>query len=358
MAEESTHKRTDIKQLGEFGLIDRIHQQFTLQNKRSVLGIGDDAAVLDTGDYYTLISTDMLLEGIHFDLSYVPLGHLGYKAVAVNVSDIAAMNGIASQITVNIGLSNRFSVEAVDALYEGVRHACENYNVDLVGGDTTSSASGLVVSVTVIGEVEKEKLARRSGAQANDIVCVTGDLGGAYMGLQVLEREKVAFLENPSMQPQLKGYEYIVGRQLKPDARVDIIHELKDLDLIPTAMIDVSDGLASELFHLAKHSGVGFNIFEKNVPIDQSTFRTAVEFKLDPITCALNGGEDYELLFSISQGDFEKIKNHPDIHFIGYVQEREKGLNLITDQNQAVPIQAQGWNHFNLSKSTTDKGTK
>lgn len=346
MAEESTNKRTDIKQVGEFGLIDRINQQFTLNNERSVLGIGDDAAVLNTGDHYTLISTDMLLEGIHFDLSYVPLGHLGYKAVAVNVSDIAAMNGIATQITVNIGLSNRFSVEAVDALYEGIRHACENYNVDLVGGDTTSSASGLVISVTVIGEVKKEKLVRRSGAQINDIVCVTGDLGGAYIGLQVLERERVAFLENPSMQPQLKEYEYIVGRQLRPDARVDIIHELRDLDVVPTAMIDISDGLASELFHLARQSGVGFNIYEKNIPIDQSTFKTAVEFKLDPITCALNGGEDYELLFTIQQHDFEEVKSHPDIHFIGYVQDKEKGLNLITDQKQVVPLQAQGWNHL------------
>lgn len=349
MAEEP--KRTDIKQLGEFGLIDRIHQQFTLTNASSVLGIGDDAAVIDVGNHYMLVSTDMLLEGIHFDLSYVPLGHLGYKSVAVNVSDIAAMNGVAKQITVNIGLSNRFSVEAVDALYEGIRQACDNYKVDLVGGDTTSSASGLVLSITAIGEVQKDKLTRRSGAHINDIVCVTGDLGGAYMGLQVLEREKVAFLENPSMQPQLKSYEYVVGRQLKPDARVDIIHELADLNLMPTAMIDISDGLASELFHLAKHASIGFNIYEKNVPIDQSTFRTAVEFKLDPITCALNGGEDYELLFTIRQDDFEKVKNHPDIHFIGYVQEKEKGLNLITEQQQAVPIQAQGWSHFNASNS-------
>lgn len=349
MAEEP--KRTDIRQLGEFGLIDRINQRFTLNNAGSVLGIGDDAAVIEAGEHYMLISTDMLLEGIHFDLSYIPLGHLGYKSVAVNVSDIAAMNGVTRQITVNIGLSNRFSVEAVDALYEGIRHACENYKVDLVGGDTTSSVSGMVISVTAIGEVEKGKLARRSGAQINDIVCVTGDLGGAYMGLQVLEREKVAFLENPSMQPQLKAYEYIVGRQLRPDARADIIHELRDLGLVPTAMIDVSDGLASELFHLAKQSGVGFNIYEENVPLDQGTFRTAIEFKLDPITCALNGGEDYELLFTIRQQDFEKVKNHPDIHFIGYVQDREKGLNLITKQQQMVPLKAQGWSHFNVSKS-------
>ncbi len=346
MAGESG-KRTEISQLGEFGLIDRIQQQFQLKNPTSVVGIGDDAAVIDTGTHFMLVTTDMLLEGVHFDLSYIPLGHLGYKAVAVNVSDIAAMNGLPRQITVNIGLSNRFSVEAVDALYEGIRFACENYKVDLVGGDTTSSASGLVISVTALGEVEKPRLVKRGGAQINDIVCVTGDLGGAYMGLQVLEREKAAFMENPVMQPQLKSYEYIVGRQLKPDARMDIIHELKELSLVPTSMIDVSDGLASELLHLATHSGVGFNIYEENIPLDQLTYHTAVEFKLNPVTCALNGGEDYELLFTISQQDFEKVKNHPDIHFIGYVQNKEKGIRLITKQQQSIPLKAQGWTHFN-----------
>ena len=247
-------KRTDIKQIGEFGLIERIQKQFSIKNESTVLGISDDAAIIDAGEHYQLISTDMLLEGIHFDLSYVPLGHLGYKAIAVNVSDIAAMNGTAKQVTVSIGLSNRFSVEAVDALYEGIFQACENYKVDLIGGDTTSSAAGLVISITVLGEVAKDKVVKRAGAQVNDIVCTTGDLGGAYMGLQVLEREKAAYLENPQMQPQLNAYDYIVGRQLKPEARADIIFELGELGVVPTSMINISDGLASELFHLTKHS--------------------------------------------------------------------------------------------------------
>lgn len=354
MKEKPTNKRTDISQIGEFGLIDRINQRFPLTNSGSVVGIGDDAAVIDAGDRYMVVTTDMLLEGIHFDLSYTPLGHLGYKAVAVNISDITAMNGMPKQITVNIGLSNRFSVEAVDALYEGIRYACENYKVDLIGGDTTASASGLVISVTALGEVEKDKVTRRGGAHANDIVCVTGDLGGAYTGLQVLKREKVAFQENPDMQPQLKDYEYIVGRQLRPEARMDIIHELRELEVLPSSMIDISDGLASELFHLARHSQCGFNIFEEQIPLDDLTFRTAVEFKLDPVTCALNGGEDYELLFTISQKDYEKLKKHADIHFIGYVQEKEKGLHLITKEEQVVPLNAQGWSHFNAS-SPSDK---
>ncbi len=349
-------KRTDINQIGEFGLIDRIQQWFSAKNESTVLGIGDDAAIIDVGGHYQLVSTDMLLEGVHFDLSYVPLGHLGYKAIAVNVSDIAAMNGVARQVTVSLGLSNRFSVEAVDALYEGIAQACENYKVDLIGGDTTSSASGLVISVAALGEVPKDSVVRRSGAQAHDIVCVTGDLGGAYMGLQVLEREKAAYLSNPDMQPQLNAYDYIVGRQLKPEARADIIFELHDLGVVPTAMIDVSDGLASELFHLAKQSKVGFNIFEKDIPIDDLTYRTAIEFKLDPITAALNGGEDYELLFTIGQQDFEKIKNHPDIHFIGYAQQEAKGIHLVTSQQQAVPLQAQGWNHFHNTNGSNNNG--
>lgn len=346
MAEEQSN-RTEIAQLGEFGLIKHIQKQFKQVHESTRVGIGDDAAVIDTGDKYMLVSTDMLTEGIHFDLSYTPLVHLGYKAVAVNVSDIAAMNGVPKQITVNIGLSNRFSVEAIDALYEGIRIACENFKVDLVGGDTTASQAGLILSITAIGEVEKEKLARRNSAKQNDIVCVSGDLGAAYMGLQVLEREKITFQENPQMQPQLQSYEYIVKRLLRPEARMDIIHELVDLDIIPTSMIDISDGLASEIFHLCEQSGVGMNIYEENLPIDEQTYSTAAEFKLDPNTCALNGGEDYELLFTIAQSDFEKIKNHRDIHFIGYVQESNKGVNLISRAQQAIPIQAQGWSHFN-----------
>lgn len=339
-------KRLEINTLGEFGLIDRIRRNFSIRHPHSVFGIGDDAAVVDAGSDYVLISTDMLIEGIHFDLSYTPIHHLGYKCVAVNISDIVAMNGKAEQITVSIALSNRFSVEAVDALYEGIRAACENYNVDLVGGDTTSSSSGLIISVTALGRVPKNKVAYRNGAKEGDILCVTGDLGGAFMGLQVLEREKQVFLANPDMQPGLEKYEYIVGRQLKPEARAEIIFDLEEFGIIPTSMIDISDGLASELLHISKESGKGLRIYEDKVPIDQMTYETAVEFKLDPITCALNGGEDYELLFTIDKADQEKIKNHPDIHMIGYIHNRESDNVMVTKQENVVPLRAQGWDHF------------
>jgi thiamine-monophosphate kinase len=342
-----TETRTELKNLGEFGLIDRIQKQFSLQNLTSVKGIGDDAALISIGEEYLLITTDMLLEGVHFDLSYMPLQHLGYKAVAVNISDIAAMNGKPEQITIGLGLSNRFSLEAIDSLYDGIRAACENYKVDLVGGDTTSSASGLVISITAIGRVAKEKVTLRSTARNNDIICVTGDLGAAYLGLQVLEREKQVFLTNPEMQPDLEKYEYMVGRQLKPEARMDIVYELADKNIVPTSMIDISDGLASELLHLSKNSGVGVKIFEDKVPIDSMAFETAIEFKMDPITCALNGGEDYELLFTISPADYEKLKNHPDIHFIGHMHNNADQNIMVTKQETAVPIKAQGWNHFN-----------
>jgi len=338
--------RTELNQIGEFGLIERIQKQFSLQNPTSVLGIGDDAAMVDAGEDYLLVTTDMLLEGIHFDLSYMPLQHLGYKAVAVNVSDIAAMNGKPEQITIGLALSNRFSVEAIDALYSGIHAACENYKVDLVGGDTTASASGLVISITAIGRVAKDKVALRSTAKNNDIICVTGDLGAAYMGLQVLEREKQVFLTNPEMQPDLENYEYLVGRQLKPEARMDIVHELVEKNIVPTSMIDISDGLASELMHLGRNSNLGVKIFEENVPIDSMTYETAIEFKLDPITCALNGGEDYELLFTISPSDHEKLKNHPDIHFIGHMHSNTQQNVMVTKQQTLVPLKAQGWNHF------------
>ncbi len=338
--------RTEIQELGEFGLIDRITNQFEIKQKDTKVGIGDDAAIIDGGESYMLLSTDMLIEGVHFDLSYMPLLHLGYKAVSVNVSDIAAMNGIPGQITVNIGLSNRFSVEAVEKLYEGIKIACDDFNVDLVGGDTTSSPSGLVISVSITGKVDKDHVALRNKVEKNDIICVTGDLGGAYIGLQVLEREKQVYLSNPEMQPDISKYPYIVGRQLKPKARMDIIHELADLNVQPKGMIDISDGLASELFHLSKKSGVGFTIYEDKLPIDKQTYDTAVELNIDPITCVLNGGEDYELLFSISQDDYEKLKTHPDIHFIGYAQEWEKGINLVTKSGSTVPVKAQGWKHF------------
>jgi thiamine-monophosphate kinase len=338
--------RTEIHSIGEFGLIDRIKSKVKTINPSTVLGIDDDAAVIDANNLYTLLSTDMLLEGIHFDLSYMPLQHLGYKSIVVNVSDIAAMNGRPKQITVNLGLSNRFSVEAVDALYDGILRASENYKLDLVGGDTTASASGLVISVSILGEVEKDKLVMRKSAHLNDIICVTGDLGAAYLGLQVLEREKQEFLANPEMQPKLKGYDYVVGRQLRPEARMDIVYELDDLHIIPTSMIDVSDGLASDLKHLCKQSGLGANIYEDKLPYDHQTLQTAVEFKMDVITCIMNGGEDYELLFTISHEDFEKIKNHRDIHFIGYMQAEDQGISLITEAGNAVPVKAQGWDHF------------
>jgi thiamine-monophosphate kinase len=345
-----SEKRHEISQLGEFGLINRVKREFSLTNSTSLLGIGDDAAVIDTGtDEKILISTDMLVEGIHFDLSYTPIQHLGYKAVAVNVSDIAAMNGKAEQITVGIALSNRFSLEAVDALYQGIRSACENYKVDLVGGDTTASHSGLIISITVIGRAHKDKIAYRNGAKANDIVCATGDLGGAFMGLQVLTREKEVFLANPEMQPDIEKYEFLVGRQLKPDARMDIIFDLHEAGVVPTSMIDISDGLASEILHLAESSNVGFRIYEENLPIDHQTYETAVEFNLDPVTCALNGGEDYELLFTISKEDQEKLKKHPDIHMIGYVHERKGENVMITKQNNIIPLKAQGWDHFKES---------
>jgi thiamine-monophosphate kinase len=339
-------KRTELKELGEFGLINRINDQITHQNSSSVLGIGDDAAIIDSGDHFTLVSTDMLVEGVHFDLTYTPIKHLGYKAIAVNVSDIAAMNGIPEQVTVSIALSNRFSVEAIDALYEGIQAACQSFKVDLVGGDTTSSLSGLIISVTAIGRVEKGKEVRRSTAKKNDIICATGDLGGAYVGLQVLEREKQVFMANKDMQPQLESYDYIVQRLLKPEARMDIIHELKELGVVPTAMLDISDGLASEILHITRQSKVGAHIFEDKLPIAKLTYDTAVEFNLDPITCALNGGEDYELLFTISQEDYEKIKNHPDIALIGYITKDPDDVSLITKGGNTVKIKAQGWTHF------------
>lgn len=341
------NKRSEISSLGEFGLINRISQSISLQNSSSLKGIGDDAAVIDAGDDLILFSTDMLLEGIHFDLSYMPLQHLGYKAVAVNVSDIAAMNGRPEQITIGLGLSNRFSTEAIDSLYAGIRAACENFKVDLVGGDTSASASGLVISISILGRVKKDKVVYRSGAKPSDIICVTGDLGGAYMGLQVLEREKQVFLTNPEMQPDLEKYEYVVSRQLKPEARMDIIHDLAEGGIIPTSMIDISDGLASELLHLSNNSNVGVRIYEDKIPIDNETFDTAaLEFKVDPVTCALNGGEDYELLFTIKQADFEKVKNHPDIQFIGYVHEDPKQNFMQSKLGTIVPLSAQGWDHF------------
>ncbi|MFY0686767.1 MAG: thiamine-phosphate kinase [Cyclobacteriaceae bacterium] len=340
-------KRTEIGELGEFGLIEKIAQEVNEQHESTVKGIGDDAAVMRPGaGNLTLLSTDMLVEGVHFDLAYMPLAHLGFKAVAVNVSDIAAMNGIPKQVTINLALSNRFSVEAVEKLYEGINAAAKAYKVDVVGGDTTASTSGLMLSVTILGEAEEETVVYRNTAKDSDIICVSGDLGGAFVGLQVLNREKQVFLSNPDMQPDIEKYDYVVGRQLRPRARMDIIHEFKDLGIKPTAMIDVSDGLISDLFHLCKQSNLGASLYEEKLPIDAQTYETAAEFNLDPNTCALNGGEDYELLFTIAQADFEKIENHDDITVIGYMHPKEKGRVLVTRSKNVVELKAQGWKHF------------
>ena len=336
--------RTEISSLGEFGLIKKINQGIKTKLPDTIVGIGDDAAVINLGEEYGLLSSDMLLEGVHFDLSFFPLKHLGYKAIAINVSDIAAMNGIPKQVTVNLALSNRFSVEAVDELYEGMKAACADFNVDLVGGDTSSSLSGLFISVSIFGKVQKDKITYRSGAKPNDILCVTGDLGGAYLGLQLLEREKQVFLVNPNMQPELEGKDYVIQRQLRPEARMDVIFELAEAGVLPTAMIDVSDGLASDLLHLCAQSGVGAIVFEGRLPIDDQTYLAATELKLSPITAALNGGEDYELLFTVPQDAYEKIKNNPKISVIGYMTDNKAEIALHTKGDNRVPLTAQGWN--------------
>lgn len=339
--------KTEISDLGEFGLIDYLTKAVELTEPSTIKGIGDDAAVLDFADKKTLISTDLLLEGIHFDLRYVPLKHLGYKAVQVNLSDIYAMNGKASQITFSIGLSSKFPLEAVEEIYEGVLIACKKYNVDLIGGDTSASAQGLVISVTSIGYAEADKIAYRSGAKEGDLLCVSGDLGGAYVGLQLLEREKQIFLENPQIQPDLEGKDYIVERQLKPEARQDMVELFETYDIQPHAMIDISDGLASEILHICNASNVGCKLYEDKIPIDPMTYDTAREFGLDPTVCALNGGEDYELLFTVPQEQYDKVKNQLDITIIGYITEEAGGCEMISKSGNVHPIKAQGWNSFN-----------
>jgi len=347
LLEDKGTNTTPISKLGEFGLIDHLTKDFKVKNESSVIGIGDDAAVIDMGNKYQLVSTDLLIEGVHFDLSYMPLKHLGYKSVSVNVSDICAMNGDAKQITLGLAMSNRFTVEALDELYEGIRLACEHYGVDLVGGDTTSSTSGLMISVTVLGEVEKENVVYRNGAKVNDLVICTGDLGAAYLGLQLLNREKGMFKENPTMQPDLTGNDYVLKRQLKPEAGVKYIKILKDLNIIPTSMIDISDGLSSEILHLAKSSNVGITIHEDKIPVDYTTMNLANEFNLNPITCALSGGEDYELLFTISQAHYDKFKKDADFTIVGYVTDYSEGNNLILKDGTSHQITAQGWDAIN-----------
>lgn len=351
MLEDKNIPKTPIATLGEFALIEALTKNFEIKESSTQFGIGDDAAVIQHGKDETLISTDLLIEGIHFDLSYMPLKHLGYKAVMVNLSDIFAMNAVATQITVSIAVSNRFPLEALEELYLGIHLACKNYKVDLVGGDTTSSTKGLVISVTAIGKANKDEITFRNGAKEGNLVVVTGDLGGAYMGLQVLEREKAVFQVNPQSQPDLSEYSYCIERQLKPESRIDIKALLEDLGVKPTAMIDVSDGLSSEILHLSKASKLGCQIYEDKIPIDPEVVKTCEEFKINNTTAALNGGEDYELLFTIEQGDYEKIKGHPHLSVIGHMTDEASGYNMITGLGQQIELSAQGWNGIGNKES-------
>lgn len=348
--EEETQEFTPISKLGEFGLIDLITKDVKHYNTTTHKGIGDDAAVLKFGDVCQLVSTDLLVEGVHFDLAYAPLKHLGYKAVVVNLSDICAMNAIPTQITVSLALSNRFPLEAVEELYEGVKLACAHYKVDLIGGDTTSSTSGLMISVTAMGTAKESAITYRSGAQEKDLIVVSGDLGAAYLGLQILEREKAVFMEDKNMQPDLHGSEYVLERQLKPEARMDIVKMFQEMDLVPTSMIDVSDGLSSELLHLAKASNLGLQVYEEKIPCDPTVMTIAEEFKLNGVTCALNGGEDYELLFTVAQKDYDKIKANPNMTVIGYMVDKSSGTNLVSHDAKVFPLAAQGWTAYDKNK--------
>ncbi len=339
-------KRTDVNTLGEFGLIEHLTQNFPIRQPSTLKGIGDDAAVIENGPFCTVVSTDLLVEGIHFDLAYTPLKHLGFKAVAVNVSDIYAMNAFPKQITVSIAISNRFSVEALEELYDGIRAACEIYEVDLVGGDTASSPRGLTLSITAIGQCEKDKLVYRNGAKVGDLICITGDLGAAYLGLQILEREKQIWQEHPDIKPDFEDQKYLINRQLKPEARKDMIEIFRKIGLVPTAMIDISDGLASEIFHICKQSGVGALIEESGIPLHPDTEQMAIKFKLDPATCALSGGEDYELLFTIDPKAVDKIRFLPEIYIAGEILDAADGIKLNTKGGNLHPLQAQGWKHF------------
>jgi len=347
MIEDKNPQRTPLSELGEFALIDHLTKHFNLKHQSTIKGIGDDAAVINPENKNIVVTTDMLVEGVHFDLSYAPLKHLGYKAVVVNLSDVYAMNANATQITISIAVSNRFPLEALEELYAGIETAAKIYNVDVVGGDTTSSTSGLLISITALGEVKKGQEVYRSGAKPNDLLVLTGDVGGAYMGLQVLEREKEVFKVNPNNQPDLDAYTYIMERQLKPEARKDIIALLKDLDVKPTAMIDVSDGLSSEILHICKASKVGCDLYEDKIPLDSQVISTCEEFDIDSTTIALNGGEDYELLMTISQEDYPKIKANPHLTVIGFITEESAGAHLVTRGDTKIKLQAQGWKNFN-----------
>jgi thiamine-monophosphate kinase len=338
--------RTEISSLGEFGLIEHLTKNIELQNASSIVGVGDDAAVIDHFGKQTVITSDMLVEGVHFDLMYTPLKHLGYKSVIVNLSDIYAMNATPTQIILNIAISNRFSLEALDEFYTGVYAACEKYGVDLIGGDTSSSQKGFIISVTAIGEVTPDKYVKRNTAKQGDLVCVSGDLGGAYIGLLFLEREKKIYLENPNIQPDLESESYVIGRLLKPEARKDIVEFFEKEKITPHSMMDVSDGLSSEILHISNQSDLGCVIYEERLPIADDMKNAAYKFQIDPTACALSGGEDYELLFTVDQNDHDKIKLNGDISVIGYMTEREKGTNIITKGESTYPITAQGWNAF------------
>ena len=344
MLEDKNQQRTSIAELGEFGLIDHLTKNFIINHNSTIKGIGDDAAVLEFKSKNVVVTTDLLIENVHFDLGYMPLKHLGYKAIIVNLSDVYAMNAEATQVTVSIAVSNRFSLEAIEELYAGIETAAKIYNVDVVGGDTTSSTIGLIISVTAIGQVSTENIVYRNGAKPNDLLVVTGDLGGAYMGLQVLEREKQVFKVNPNNQPDLDAYAYIIERQLKPEARKDVVKLLKDLDVKPTSMIDISDGLSSETIHLCKQSNVGIELYENKIPLDPQVISTCEEFNIDSTTVALNGGEDYELLMTISQKDYPKIKGNPNLTVIGFITEKERGMHLVTRAETTIPLIARGWN--------------
>jgi len=339
-------KRTEISELGEFGLIEHLAKKITINSPHTLIGIGDDAAVLDARGKKILVSTDLLVEGVHFDLTYTPLKHLGYKAAVVNFSDMAAMNVLPVQITVSIAISSRFSLEAVDAFYEGILLACGRYNVDLVGGDTTSSTSGMMISVTVIGYAEEADIVYRSGAKEDDLVCVSGDLGAAYAGLLLLEREKTVFEAHPEIQPDLDGHDYVLERQLKPEARTDVVLVLKEKGIKPTSMMDISDGLASEILHICKESKVGALLYPEKIPVDPQAAGLADTFKMTPLTLALNGGEDYELLFTISQKDYEIVKDIEGISIIGHICDEASGVHLVSSDSSLLPITAQGWDSF------------
>jgi len=344
MIEDKNTSKTQLSELGEFGLINHLTKNFKISQKTTTLGIGDDAAVLDFGNKKCVLSTDLLIEGVHFDLSYVPLKHLGYKAIMVNLSDVYAMNATASQVTVSIAVSNRFPLEALEDLYAGIETAAKIYNIDVVGGDTTSSATGLMISITAVGYANENDLVYRSGAKEDDLLVVTGDLGAAYMGLQILEREKQVFQVNPKSQPDLDQYSYLIERQLKPEARKDIKGLLKALEVKPTSMIDISDGLSSEVIHLCTQSKVGVNLYEEKIPLDPAVISVCEEFKLNSTTVALNGGEDYELLFTIKQDDYPKIKANPNLTVIGHITDQKSGIGLVTRANEKIQLQAQGWN--------------